>query len=551
MGGLVLIMRRATIKIGFLLFLLLFLPSLSFGRRFFEDDPLWKDPDQIPIPTPEKVTLSDGYDFYKNMFGDPGGKEQIKAQNANTMGAVPDSSWFTNRMGQKVLSIEELVNGPNRGSGPDTDNPLTIITSKRQGILRGFTIQDSKGDIYFVKFDPPGYPQLTTSAEVISTKFFHAFGYNVPENYITFIHRDQLRIGPDARVPISKSQTRKMNEKDIDEVWEKVPLTSDGRIQGMASLLIPGEIVGKFRYYGTRPDDANDIFPHQDRRELRGLRVFAAWLNHDEVGSPNTLDTYITENDANYIKHYLLDFGATLGSGTVRPKARRAGNEYYVEFGPIFKSAASLGLWDRPWRSIKYPDYPSIGRIESTYFQPENWKPDYPNSAFLKMDNVDAFWATQIVMRFNDNMIRAIVQSGELIDKEAEAYLIRTLIERRDKIIRYYLSQVNPLDEFVIEKMEGSHELVFRNLGELAGFTGSSSYQYQWYMSDNNTLTLQSLGQAGVSTSPRIRIPDSEQEYLMVRIQTENTGQLYWKKNIEVYIRNGNQKVVVGVDREQ
>lgn len=267
------------------------------------------------------------------------------------------------------------------------------------------------------------------------------------------------------------------------------------------------------------------------------------------MNSPNTLDSYITENKANYIKHYLLDFGATLGSGTVRPKARRAGNEYYVEFPPIFKSAATLGLWDRPWRSVKYPNYPSIGRIESTYFQPENWKSDYPNSAFLKMDNVDAFWATQIVMRFDDEMVRAIVQTGELIDKEAEAYLIRTLIERRDKIIRYYLSQVNPLDEFMIENIEDFHELVFRNLGELAGFTGASSYQYQWYLSDNNTLTLQSLGQAGVSTSPRIRIPDSEQEYLMVRIQTENPGQPNWKKDVEVYIRNGQQKVVVGVDR--
>jgi hypothetical protein len=278
--------------------------------------------------------------------------------------------------------------------------------------------------------------------------------------------------------------------------------------------------------------------------------VFASWLNHDEVGSSNTLDSYVTENKANYIRHYLLDFGATLGSGTVRPKARRAGNEYYVEWGPIFKSAYTLGLWDRPWRSVHYPNYPSIGRIESSYFQPEKWKPDYPNPAFLRMDNVDAFWATRIVMRFNNEMVAALVRTGELIDKKAEEYLIQTLIERRDKIVRYYLSQMNPLDEFAIEKSADASDLTFLNLGEQAGIEKGSTYQYQWYIFDNNTLTQQSLGKAGLSTSGKIQVPDSDSKYLMVKIQTENSAQPNWKKNVEVYLQTGSDMRVVGVERE-
>jgi hypothetical protein len=526
--------------------LIAFVSSGAFAAKFFDDDPLWSDPDRISITLPSSVKLSSGYDLYVNSFHDPGGKEKGPARNVNTLGEVPDSSWFTNRMGQKEMTVEELVRGPNSGSGPDVLQPITIITAKRQGIVRGFTMQDSRGDIYFLKFDPPGYPQLSTSAEVISTKFFHAFGYNVPENYIVFIKRDQLRIGPDARVPISKSQTRKMKEEDIDEVWKKVPLTSDGRIQAVASRLIPGDIVGSFRYYGTRPDDANDIYPHEDRRELRGLRVFSAWLNHDDVGATNTIDSFVSDQGTNYIKHYLIDFGSTVGSGTTKPEERRGGNEYYIEWGPIFKSAYTLGLWDRPWRKIKYPNYPSIGRIEANYYQPQNWKPHYPNPAFLKMDNVDAFWATKIVMRFDDSKVRALVQTGQLIDKDGENYLINTLIQRRDKIVKYYLSQLNPLDDF---RLSENGSLTFTNLGQKAGISSFSSYQYQWFQFDNDKGTLQSIT-SGNSKDAQIPVVDSTAPFVMVRIATNDTNQLNWKKNVDIYIRNAQVKKIIGVERE-
>jgi hypothetical protein len=535
---------RLAEQIAFVVFLLL--SPLSFAEKFYDDDPIWVDPDRSPIPKPVELTLSETYDLFVNSFKDPGGKEQTKSQNVNTLGEVPDSSWFTNRIGPKELSIEDLVRGSNSGSGPDLANPITIITAKKQGIVRGFTMQDSRGDIYFLKFDPPGYPQLSTSAEVISTKFFHAFGYNVPENYITFIRRDQLIIGPDARVPISKTQTRKMTEKDIDEVWEKVPVTPDGRIQAVASLLIPGEIVGQFRYYGTRSDDPNDIFPHQNRRELRGLRIFSAWLNHDEAHSTNTIDSFVAEDGANHIKHYLIDFGSTLGSGTTKPNERRGGNEYYVEWDPILKSAYTLGLWDRPWRRIHYPKYPSIGRIESDYFQPQNWKTHYPNPAFLKMGNEDALWATKIVMRFNDEMIRGLVQTGQLIDKEAENYLVQTLIRRRDKIVKYYLTQLNPLDRFEI----ANKELSFKNLGQDAGVASSPTYQYQWFEFNNDKMAAVSLGPEGATNNPQIPGPSSNADYLMVRIRTIHLDQSNWKKSVDVYLRNGETMKVVGIERE-
>lgn len=141
------------------------------GPKFLPDDPIWVDPDRLSLPKPRQIELSQIYDFLENTFADPGGGSNRRAQNINTLGEVPDSSRFTNRIGLHPMTVEQLVRGPNRGDGPDRSRPWTIIKAKSEGITPGFVIRDGRGDIYFIKFDPLQYPQMATSTEVISTKF--------------------------------------------------------------------------------------------------------------------------------------------------------------------------------------------------------------------------------------------------------------------------------------------------------------------------------------------------------------------------------------------
>ncbi|HEY7162445.1 MAG TPA: hypothetical protein VH815_14360, partial [Acidobacteriota bacterium] len=425
------------IKIGFVIIVVILSTLPAFAVKFYPDDPVKKDNDQKPIPEPINRKASYVYDLIKNTrykdkhVGTP-------AANTNTLGEVPDSSWFTNRISAPGISKEELVRGPNQLNGPEPGK-WTIIEAKSQGVSPGFTIQDSKGEVYFLKFDPIKNPQLATSTEVIVTKFFHGFGYNVPENYIALLHPENLQISPDAIITDENGQHRKMQKSDVNVILRKVPMM-DGTVQVLASRKIPGELIGPFKFKGTRGDDPNDIFMHEDRRELRGLRVFCAWLNHEESTAINTLDSYVGASGSGYIKHYLIDFGSALGSDSIRPNDLRSGNEYEVEWGPIFKSAFSLGFMDRKWRSVHYPHYPSVERLESQYFQPEKWKPDYPNPAFNRMLPDDAFWATKIVMHFTDEIVAALVKTGRYENPGAEDYVTRTLIERRNKVINYYLS---------------------------------------------------------------------------------------------------------------
>ncbi len=528
---------------------------LAFGvevdaQRFYPDDPLWVDHDNLPIAKPSEVELSTLYDVYEHTFKHRPDGEIPRAQNVNTLGEVPNSSWFTNRIGMHDMSLDEIVRGPAQTGGPDLSQPLTIIAGKSGGITPGFTLQDVRGDIYFVKFDPKKHPNLSTAPDVIVSKFFHMFGYNVPENYIAYFHPEQLLIGPKARVKVQGKKVP-MGPEYLNEVFSKAAARDDGAIRVIASRGLSGEPVGPFKFYGTRGDDPNDIIPHEHRRELRGYRVFCAWLNHDDSRSLNTLDMFVRSGERGHVVHHLIDFSSTLGSGSnaareIAPQNPRAGHEYIIELKPFLLTAFSLGLWERPWRKVRYeyPMHAELGRIESTKFQPHLWKSEYPNPAFERMLLDDAYWATKIVARVSDEAIAALVRQGQYHSGEAEQHLTRTLIERRDKIVRHYFAQLNPLDGFAVE----GDALVFRNLGEEAGVATAETYAFQWFKFDNDSDTSTPLAARGTTTHRRLALPSAD-PWLRVELRTTSASAPLWSKAVDVYIRM-RDRTVVGIERE-
>ncbi|MDP7471952.1 MAG: hypothetical protein QGI02_06330 [Vicinamibacterales bacterium] len=161
-------------------------PVSAQERKFYPDDPLRVDRDTLDTPEPAEIELSDMYDRFGHIFAELGTAQPVEAANANTVDEVPDSSWFTNR----------LLN----------------------------------------------------------------------------------RVG-----------------------------RTNGLFRVTASKYLPGLPIGPFRYFGTRSDDPNDIVPHEHRRELRGLRVFAAWLNHDDTRAHNTQDAWVEEDGRHYIRHYMMN----------------------------------------------------------------------------------------------------------------------------------------------------------------------------------------------------------------------------------------------------
>jgi hypothetical protein len=495
---------------------------------YSKDEPIRLDFDMVSIPEPAGQESGYAYDLVngtvfqqvKQAFDVPRHFRKLtghpkEAYNVNVLDEVPDSSWFTNRNGRQPLTLEEIKRGPNQTDGP-APGPLTVIRGKTVGVSPGFWVRDQRGDIYILKFDPPQFPEMATAAEVISTKLFYAIGYHVPQNTIFRFRREQLRMDAKASTKDQFGNKRAMTEADLDEILKHVARQTDGQYRCVASKLLPGTPKGGFGFLGVREDDPNDIIPHEHRRDVRGLRVFSAWLEHNDIRVGNTLDLYVREGGRQFIRHYLIDFGSTLGSDTVFPNLARVGHEYQLDSGEALKALLSLGIYQPPWHArARKLLYPSIGYYSAEHFNPPKWKQNFPLVAFENMTDRDGYWAAKIVGSFTDEQIAAAVETGELSDPAAARYLTEQLSKRRDRITRYYFSRQPALDRFVISRRASGFALEFADLRaellqEREEWPATYEYELRSAAESRKLLARGTLNQQSLALSPDLLARISE-----------------------------------------
>lgn len=464
-----------------LLLLIIFAVALAAenpGRRTGPRPALWLDNDMAPIPEPARRMDTLNYDFFYATFGQAPRSfvgrlgEYQPAWNLNAWDEVPDSSWYTNRNHRRRMTPEEVARGANLGAGPDLSGALMVLEGKTAGTSLGFgRTRDAAGKVYYIKFDSAEYPELTTSSEIISARLFHALGFTVPQEWIIYVRPDQIHVDDRALIWDKSGRQRKMTRDDVENVLAGSARAPDGRYRAIASLALPGANKGGFLFHGTRRDDPNDLIPHQHRRELRALRLLAAWLNHYDIRPGNTIDLYVEENGRKFLRHYLQDFGSTLGSASYFPKVPRMGFSYVWDTKEASRPFLTFGVYQPYWREHPAPvRFPSVGRLESEMFTPMAWKAALPLVAFDYLDDADAFWAAKLVMALSDEQIRAAVHEGQLSDPQAEEFLFRTLMERRKKVVEYGLAATSALDHFRISESAGKQYLEFDDLAGTGGY---------------------------------------------------------------------------------
>ncbi len=442
--------------------------------RFHNQAPIWVVNDRRDVPKPPEEAP-----FYKSLYHFDGVfhkrfdrwmqmRRVHRAVNVNSLDEVADSTWFTNRIGVRDMTLDEIRNGPNRTGSPEDHKPWVIKSSKVGGITVGFIIVDQRGVRYVLKFDEKDVPEVETAADVVQQRLVWACGFNVPEDYIVTFKRGDLVRAPDAVIQDPMGNKRPMSDEFVERQLARINIDRDGTIRGLASQFIPGKPIGGHARDGVREDDPNDTVPHELRREMRGHYAIYSWLDQTDVKEDNSLDTYIEDPGnpkVHYVQHYLIDFGKGLGSQGYINQRHWVGFSYIVNFGQIALSAISLGLYQRKWEGRKDPPYLGAGILEAEKYDPGAWKPYTPSYfPFHDADRFDKFWGAKIIIRFTAEQIRAAVEQGKYTDPRTVEYMTETLIRRQRKTAKHWFDRVNPLDRFEVHPAGESYQLCFEDL---------------------------------------------------------------------------------------
>ncbi len=374
-----------------------------------------------------------------------------EARDVNAMDEVPDSAWFQNR----TVAPGQLV----RGTCPDVPTPPFLVkNSKTGGTTPGMVVVDARGQKYVLKVDEldPRQPEMATAADAIVSRLYWAVGFNAPCNDVIYVPRDAVRIGPRSVEVRSTGRKVPLTRAVLDAVLARATRGVGGELRLGASRFIGGKGVGTWRTEGTRGDDPNDRIPHEDRRELRGEKLLAAWTDHWDSRGLNTYDTFLPLGPAGgHVVHYFLDFSDALGGMPVRSPfpEPRVGFATVSNVPEIFVDTLGFGFVRRPWDDVHLdPRYPNLGFLDVAHFDPFAFSPQTPLVRWARADHADLGWMARRIARLGEAHVRVAVHAGRLSDPAEEQKLVQILMGRREKILRAAFRVSSPLADVTMDR---------------------------------------------------------------------------------------------------
>ena len=480
-------------------------------RRFPLRDPIWRDTDLQPVfvrchPEPEAKdpghiscapkpfdapTYWDGADnmFFRPLSETVGVVTSGESVDVNSLDEVPDSSWFTNRLGVRPVGLGELRLNECKKEvllDPDhaPDGSWLIDQGKTSGSTPGFRISVPGKGKYLVKVEATGLPERQVAATVIGEAVYYATGFNATCEQALLVRPSIFTLKPGLRAAHGNfGDEYDFDRKALVDMFAKSN-KHGGLLRITASAWVPGYVTQQWRYEGTRSDDPNDVVPHQDRRELRASRLLSAWIDHFDSREGNSLDTWVTDvkggpPDASpgHLVHLQMGTSAALGSAwDWDPVSRRLGYSYVVDWGDMATDFVTLGTATRVWETTqKAPGHELFGYFNARDFDPERWKNEYPNPAFSRMTERDAAWMARILARFTPQMVRTLAEMAKFADPASTDYLESTLEGRLAKILERYLTRVSPIAGVHVE---GASVLCGIDLAEWRGLREASAFRY-------------------------------------------------------------------------
>jgi len=523
--------------------------------RFPLRDPMWQDTDlrEVHVSCRSQPTAKDPHhvscapktyqspivwDGVDNMLFRPlsevfafdrGGE----ALNVNSLDEVPDSSWFVNRQGDGNPSDQDVnlsACDPAQLIDPTSaaDGTWVIAKGKSNGSTPGFQVTIPGKGKYLFKGEPTDQPERPSAASAIGAAVYHLAGYNTSCEQIVYFKPSLLKLLPGLTTGTNFGGDKPLDRKALDKILADSPKRG-GLVRMQASAWLPGYLIGPFRYYGTRKDDPNDVIPHEDRRELRGSRLLAAWLDHFDAREQNTADSWFaaqgsgSEASPGHVLHYYLDTSDCLGSEwDWNEISRRLGYSYILDWGDIGADFVTLGIPTRPWDRVEHvPGQKIFGYFDVKNFEPDKWKNEYPNPAFSRMTERDGAWMARILAHFTPQRVEALARMAGFSEPDSTAYLASVLEGRLERILARYLTRLSPIADVHVE---GADQLCGVDWARRRGVREAARFRYAAHWSTGGGLPVAARdGGAICVTLPHVArdggsLDDAAERYVGVMI---------------------------------
>jgi hypothetical protein len=218
-------------------------------RAFPDRPPVWTDDDmRLSWRVPEVYETTPIWDGADNTVFLPLSRALSvpptrEAENANSLDEVPDSSWFTNRLGQRTMTLEEVRRGP-CDSLDAPPGPWTIVSGKSDGVNPGFVIKDGKGRKHLFKVDGELQPERGTGSDAVGSRVMHAAGFFAPCNRVITFRRDSFVIPPKTYVKMQSGEKQLLTIEHVDRMIRVAVPLGNGNYRGSFSEFIKGKPLG-------------------------------------------------------------------------------------------------------------------------------------------------------------------------------------------------------------------------------------------------------------------------------------------------------------------
>jgi hypothetical protein len=477
------------------------------ARRFPLRDPVWRDTDLAPVSVacrpdhdaagrprcaPARSTVSALEDAADATVLRPVARffavdPARVATNVNSVDEVPDSAWFTNRIGLAgaAMTPEGLVRGPCGDAAIDpaaADGAWVIDRGDLAGDASSFGVAIAGLGRFVVAIDGAPQPERATASAAIASRLYHAAGYWAPCASVVHVRAAIFSLTPGLTIPTKSGAPRAFDAAALAQILAAAP-SRDGLVRVVASRALPGEDLGPFRHEGTRGDDPNDVVAHEDRRDLRGARVLAAWLDHGGAGAQSTRDTWVAQREhaplssPGIVRHYQVGLDDCFGrEADTDAASRRLGHANTLDFGQGTRDFLTLGVPEQPWdRARRSADGDIFGYFSARDFAPGLYRGDHPSPAFSRMLEGDGAWAARAIARFTPDLVEAAVRAGDFTLARHTEVLVEQLLLRQKAVLRRYFAVLSPIADV---RLSGE-DLCGKDLARSTATFGDARFAYR------------------------------------------------------------------------